>query len=281
MAVDYIVALDCDPKRHFGNGDCTEGAVDILERLKSKNRGAMLVELATQGGQNPSEIKVTLNVPDRDGNPIEKKVSLAELDAEAKPLEEQASACTTCPANFLGKSYGCFGVINYPVPAPAENWLLGRVQPFGTVGANLCLQFMSEFGVDGGSIHQMRQSGFFENSEAQKITFKKRFLKSVSITADQLLETIFMAGEALNPGHCLGILLWLGAIKVDGNVPGGSEDQATLQTLISLKTCEEKDRHAELELGPPTDSEDAEVFQALVKALYLSWFHDVPLMMSA
>jgi hypothetical protein len=281
MAVDYCVALDCDPKLHFGNGNCFAGSADILERLKSRDRGAVLVQLATQKGEDAAGLRITLRVPDRNGNPVQKEVSLAELQAEAKPLEAQSAACSACPANFLGKPYGCFGVVNYPIPAAAEKWLLGRVQPFGTVGANLCLDFMSEFGVSGDPIRQMREGGFFENPKAQKITFKKGFLKSVSITADQLLETILMAGEALNPGHCFGILLWLGAIKVDGKVPGGPEDQATIQRLMTLTTRKAKEQHTALETGPPPASEEAQVFGALVKAIYLSWLHDVPLLMSA
>ena len=37
-------------------------------------------------------------------------------------------------------------------PDFSADWLLGRVQPSGTVGATSCLQFMSEFNVDGRSI---------------------------------------------------------------------------------------------------------------------------------
>jgi hypothetical protein len=205
---------------------------------------------------------------------------LAELEAEAKPLDEQSAACLKCPVNYLAKPYGCFGAVNYPIPASAENWLLGRLQPSGTIGAHLCLKFMSELRVSGDSIRQMRRSGLFENPKTTKVTYIKRFLKSLSVSADQLLETIFMAGNAVAPAHCFNILLWLGAIKYDGKTPGSLDDQGMARQLLRLRSRADKELHASLELGPKPDSADAEVFQSLMKALYLSWLHDVPLLMS-
>ena len=206
MAVDYCVAHECEPKRHFGKGDGLAGTGEILDRLKSMHRAAMLTKLAKQEGQDPSQLKVTLHVPDGDGNPIEKEVSLTELAAHARPLKKPAIACKQCPARCQNRPYGCFGAVHYPISAAAENWLLSRLQPLGTIGAKLCLEFMAEFGVKGESIHQMRQSGFFESAKPPKVVFKIGFLKRVSVTADQLLETLFMVGDALNPNHCFGVL---------------------------------------------------------------------------
>jgi hypothetical protein len=46
MAVDYCVMLDCEPKRHFGGGDCSQGTVEVLELLKARNRAAVLRQAA-------------------------------------------------------------------------------------------------------------------------------------------------------------------------------------------------------------------------------------------
>jgi hypothetical protein len=88
-----------------------------------------------------------------------------------------------------------------------------------------------------------------------------------------------MAGNELNPGHCFGILVWLGAIRVDETVPADPGEQGTIRSLLNLKTREEKATRTELELGgqPP---EEAMAFASLLNALYLAWVHDVPVFIS-
>jgi hypothetical protein len=224
---------------------------------------------------------VELHVPDRDGRQISKQVTLAELESESASLETQAAACAGCAANFLNKPYGCFGCINYPIPESAERWLMSRVQPPGTLGADLCLEFMTELKVKGESIRQMRREGLLNATSGERLTLKKGFLSRQSLSADQLLETMLMAGNPLDPGHCFGVLFWLGAIAVDGVVPSDPQQRDLLLALLGLKTRAQKEERASLELGPDADSPEATIFATLLKGIYLAWVHDVPLMMSA
>jgi len=269
MAIDYYLAFECEPKRHFGNGDCSKGAVEILEGLKSKNRAAAFRQMAEKTGRDPTSATVTLYVHDRDGKPIEKKATLAELEGQANELESKAGFCTGCPANFLGQPYGCFAAINYPISEVGEKWLLSRVQP-GTLGAALCLDFMREFKIKGSAIQELRKSGYFECKIPTSVTLKKGWLSKEVVTSDQLLETIFMIGNALHPTHCFGILIWLNAIKAD------ESDAAQVE-----QSHAQGEKMAELELGPASESEAVAAFQALVKALYLSCWLNVPLIVSA
>lgn len=167
MGIDYSVALECDVKREFGDGDASRGASAIEECLKAKGRAAAISDLARQSGQDPAEISVALHVYDREGNPVEREAA------------------------------------------------------------------------------------------------------------------IFNVGDRLNPGHIFGILIWLGAIRVDGEVPGGMNDQPRIRKLAALKTREDKERCTKLELGPPPSLEEAEAFQQMVKALYLAWVLDVEVAISA
>lgn len=280
MAIDYAVSLDCDAKRHFGNGDAARGHLDILERLKARNRAAAFREFATQKGLPEVEPVMTVQTVNEHGLAAQKQISVVELDAQARPLDEHASACTGCPANFLSQPYGCFGAINYPVALAGETWLLSRMQPPGTMGAQLCAEFMAEFKVTGEAIRRLREAGFYELKKAVSVPLIKGFLKNKSLSADQLLETLFQAGGALLPGHCFGILLWLGAIRVDGVIPVSLEDKTLIQKLMSLSTREKKAEHTKLEIGPPIPGAAA-AFQNLVAALYLCWVHDVPLYLSS
>jgi hypothetical protein len=182
MAIDYIVSLECGPKRHFGGGDAARGQLEILERLKSRNRAQAVREMIRQNG-----------LPDT--NPT---IS---------------------------------------------------VQPPGTTGAKLCAEFMDQFKVTGEAIRELRGGGFYESTQAGSVPLVKGLFKSKSLSADQLLQTIFMVGEWVEPGHCFGILIWLGAIRVDGRVPSSPEDRAVIETLLALTTVEEKSEHTALGWG--------------------------------
>lgn len=281
MAIDYAVTLDCAARRHFGGGDASRGTLDILDRLKARNRAESVREFARQQGLTNVSPTVTVQTQDAQGNLVEKQISVVEMEAEAMPLDAHAAACAGCPANFQARPYGCYGAINYPVSQAGEAWLLSRVQPPGTMGAQLCAEFMKEFRVSGDGIRQLRGQGLYEAGKAGKVTLIKGLLKGTSLSGDQLLETIFQAGDSLVPSHCFGILIWLGAIRVDGVVPSSLEDQATLQKLLSLTPGEAREKHTQLELGAESPPESTMDFQCLVAALYLCWVFDVPLYISS
>src|SRR5262245_57091359 len=166
MAIDYCVALECEPKRHFGEGDAARGATEILEALKSQNRAAAFRAMAEKAGKDPSTTLMTLRVHDKDGNPVEKKTTVAELEEHARSLTDRAGPCRSCRANVLGQAYGCFGAINYPVLQSGEQWLLSRLQPLDTVGAQIRQDFFNEFKITGESVAKLRRAGFFQSESA-------------------------------------------------------------------------------------------------------------------
>jgi hypothetical protein len=277
MAIDYSVVFECEPKRYFGQGDCGQGTLSILEALKSKNRAAALRQMVEQAGKDPATAVVKLHVHDQDGNPIEKQATLADLEAHGRMLAQKGVLCTACPANFLGQPYGCCGAINYPIPETGETWLLSRLQPFGTIGAQMCLDFLKQFKVTGESVLKLRQSDFFESKTTPSVALKKSLFSKISVTSDQILQTILHAGNPLAPADCFGLLLWLGAIRVDEKIPTELNDQVA---LFALGTPQAKQQHTRLELGDQSSDAGVSAFQTLVMALYLCWLLDAPLWIS-
>lgn len=277
MAIDYCVALACEPKLQFGQGDAARGATEILEALKSQNRAAAFRAMAQKAGKDPATTLMTLRVHDQDGNPVEKQTTLAELEEHARGLDEKAGYCRVCRANVLGQAYGCFGAINYPISGPGENWLISRLQPLGTIGAQICLDYMKEFKIDGESIANLRKGGFFQSKSAPEKVLKKALFSKVSVTSDQLLQTILHVGNPLQPSHCFGILVWLGAIRVGDKVPATVNEQAV---LFSMATPQQKEQQTRLEIGDQSPDPGVQSFQTLVKALYICWVLDVPLWIS-
>ncbi len=277
MAIDYAITRACDPRRHFGGGNVEQGTIELLEKLKARGRASTIREFARTKGIDVSGQKVTMNVHDRDGNPVQKQVTLAELELEAKDLESQAAACAGCPANVLGQAYGCYATIHYPISAAGEAWLISRVQPPGTLGAAMCADYLSEFGVTGERAKQLRQGGNFESRQATKATLKKGFLKSVSVSSDQLFEAMFLSGNMLSPSHCLGILLWFDAVQVEG----AANSVEALHGLAATDAAERRAETTQFGLSAAPESPGELAFFTFAKAMYLAWVLDVPLYVSA
>ena len=278
MAIDYAITLECEPRRHFGSGNAEQGTIEILEKLKARDRASMIREIARTKGIDLSSQKVTMNVHDREGNPVQKQVTIAELELEAQALESHATACVGCPANVLGEAYGCYAAIHYPISAAGENWLISRVPPPGTLGAIMCADYIAEFGVTGGRSRQLRQAGHFESRQAAKAIVKKGLFKSVSVSSDQLFEAMFLSGNILSPAHCFGILLWFDAIHVEGAAAGSSE---ALQSLTQADAVQRRAEGTRLDLGAEPGSPGELAFFTFAKAMYLSWVLDAPLYVSA
>jgi len=277
MAIDYAITLACEPRRHFGSGNVEHGTIELLEKLKARDRASAIREFARAKGIDLSGQKVTMNVHDREGNPVQKQVTIAELELEARDLDSQAAACVGCPANVLGQAYGCYAAIHYPISAAGEAWLISRVQPPGTLGAIMCADYLSEFGVTGERAKQLRQAGNFESRQAPRATLKKGFLKSVSVSFDQLFEAMFLCGNTVSPSHCLGVLLWFGAVQVEG----AASSAEALQDLAGTDAVQRRAEGTRFDLGPDPESPGELAFFMFAKAMYLAWVLDVPLYVSA
>jgi len=279
MGIDYSVDFDCPPKRHFGEGDYAAGAADILARVKSRNRAVKIREYAVENGLDPSKTKIKIREPDAQRNQIEREVTVVELEDHARSLDSQSGICVDCPMNLLNSAYGCLGWMNYPISQSEEDWLVGRLQPFGTIGADLCVGFINQFGITGAPIERMRQAGFFQSPCGREIILKKGLFKKHSVHTDQLLQVVLLAGECLEPEYCLGVLLWFGALAVDGVIPGPLEDRATLQRLLSLKTVSDRVEHTGLTFAGKAGPRGS--FAMLLTAMHIAWVHQRRLMMSS
>src|SRR4030095_1116509 len=99
MAIDYAITLGCEPRRHFGSGNVEQGTIELLEKLKARDRASTIREFARTKGIVRSGQTVTLNAHDREGNPVQKQVTIAELELEASDLDSRSAACVGCPAN--------------------------------------------------------------------------------------------------------------------------------------------------------------------------------------
>lgn len=157
---------------------------------------------------------------------------------------------------------------------------MGRVQPTSMVGGFLCHRSMQDFQYTGEPIQAMRASELFENAAPLSKVVEGSWLSKKKVTSDQLLQGMIAFEEPIQPSHCVGVLVWLGCVRIDGRVPGDAADISLVQGVFKYKTPEERRNHTVLEISPAPQDQSTASFHGLLHAFYLAWVWDVPILMS-
>jgi hypothetical protein len=274
MAVDWILNFSCPPKETLGAGDFLAGTDCLLECLKARSRAEAIAAIAQRRGESPIGKSITIRVANADGQVTDREVSYDDLVREGQQLTVHEPACSGCPANVLGRPFGCVGVINYPIRRPAEEWLMSRLQPTSTFGGHLLLAMIRDFGYTGQPLRRFRQAGLFEAKQPATRTLDNGSV----VSADQVFQAIFCISEPLDPGHCLCILFWLGCIRLDGAVVQTPEQALTVNRL---EGAGERAALTKLDVGEPAADQGIRAMQLLLRGLYASWLLDAPVWVSA
>jgi hypothetical protein len=278
MAVDWVLSLPCRPKEALGDGDSLAGTDALLECIKAGNRAAALADLARRSGDSPEGKSVVIRVVRPGGGVEDQEVRYEDLVAQSRRLGPLAADCAGCPGNVRGRPFGCVGAVNYPIPRAVEEWLAGRLQPASAVGGKLFLAAVRDFGYTGEPVRRFRAAGLFESDQPVPKRLRGGVFSSESVTTDQLFQALFCVGEELNPGHCLGVLLWLGCLRLDG---AAVETPQQAAAVSQLEGVDERRRRTALVTGADPAAAGVEAFGLLLGALYRSWVLDVPLWVSA
>jgi hypothetical protein len=267
MGADLVVHHPCAAKHALGDGDPLEGALRMVELVKAASRARAV--LARSPGKAPEDVTFTIVVQGPHGTQ-ERQVSAAELLTQAAPLSEHAAGCDGCPANLRRTAYGCYGSVAYPITAEAEQWLVDRVEPPNRLGGALLANAIADFGYDGAPMAEWRERGVLGAPSA---------VRGDGVDGDQLFQALFAVGPALEPFHCALVLLWLGALAIDGQVPS-ELDGAALHALVGMTTVAERERRTRLVVGPLADRDVAEL-QGLLGYLRTAFVVGVPLLIDA
>jgi hypothetical protein len=137
--------------------------------------------------------------------------------------------CRTC--QVLKRPFACVGVIETPLPAQVEEWLVQRLpDDIESVGGFLLRKAIGDFGYDGARARDLRHAGRLEAPgpfERHYGPFFRRFV----VSSEQILEELLCAGD-IAPAHGLAVLAHLQAIEVDGAIPTRMEEGDKLGSLI-------------------------------------------------
>ncbi len=248
MAIDYVLAVGCEPQKLLGVGRLVE-----LHRTRILARSALAHMREDGEDRDPSEIEIQLTMRKPDGDSA-RGVTLADLINEARPLDEVSHHCATCPAG-LPREFACHRRIRYPIPEHVEQWLLARLprKLDNTAGA-LLVRGLGEFGWTGEPVAKLRAAGttYFESRVAYGVRWEAEE-GNLEVSSDQLFQMMFMVGN-LTPTHSLMLALFLGVIPHDTSV-------------FALKDVEGKSAALAAADVPTQADPDLEQFAAFLRAL--------------
>ena len=239
MAIDYVLAMGCEPQRVLGIQRLT-----ALHRTRILARTA-LAHMREEGEQRPpSEIEVQLTMRKPDGETA-RGVTLQDLLDESAPLDEVAVHCETCPAG-LPREFACHRRIRYPIPEHVEAWLMARMptELDCTAGA-LLVRGLGEFGWDGEPTAKLRASGttFFESRMPYGVRWQGEN-GTIEVSSDQLFQMMFMVGH-LAPTHCLMLALFCGVIPHDTSLHDLKDREGRSRVLDGASVPAEPDADIE------------------------------------
>ena len=262
MAIDYPIDYDCEPKRQLG----TEG---IRSRVKDAERAALIIQQYRDAGDNrsPAEMGFEFTQRSPQGETESQIVIVQDILDRAAALEPLVHHCAGCPANRLGRPFGCMGFINYPISLAGETWLIDRLPvPDEPLIWLLLKQGVDRFLYDGQEIARLRQQDdvYFESRKAPE-----RRLGEFTIDANQVFDMFFDVGDII-PNHASILLLFFHAIDRDLDAP----------EIMSLAPAgpDAADLHPFIIQANSHDDPTIFDLKGFLHALYIAWLLDVKLL---
>jgi hypothetical protein len=272
MSVDSILNWPCDVKIQLEKTGNSPGVVELVELLKTRHRVVTLARIAQEKAIPEEQMSITIQLEGPANRENSRQVSLPELRSQALRLEPFDKNCLGCPANVSGEPFGCVHFTKYPIPQAAEQWLMDRIQPLGTPGCFLLLASFQDLGYDGEPIRGYRERGLFESTTPILKTFPPNKFNRTEINSDQLFHAVFGVGIELEATHLMMVLMWLGAIALDGQVPTKPEQ---FGVIAGLTPAQRKER-TQLYLGAPEALATAGDFPGFLALLFRCWQLDQP-----
>ncbi|AVP98560.1 hypothetical protein C7S18_15805 [Ahniella affigens] len=160
MAIDFVLEFPCAVRKSLG-----ESALVTMVGHRTLAEFAVTEVRRT----NPSldlqtileKVQVRVSQARPDGTTEQVPMTVGQLAALGQPLDPHRAQCGPCRANIADRSFGCIAKINYPIRKESEEWLLSRLAADGNdPGMALLFKLLSDFGLDGRSVDEMRPKLF-------------------------------------------------------------------------------------------------------------------------
>ncbi len=265
MGIDYVVHYDCEPKRAL----TLEG---LMARLKGRERADAIIELYRAQGDTrpPREMGFEMVRRTAEGGEEQEVIVVQDLLDAAEELMPWEKYCVGCPANHMGRPFGCIGAINYPLSLAGERWLLDQLPGNDYPLVYLLLQkAIHEQGYHGEAAARLRaQSGVFLESGETPV----RSVDGFVVTGDQVFEMLLLSGH-IRPAHGALLLQFFDAIYSD-------LDADIMMRLADPPSVEWIDQTVPfLQRAEPSDDETVAALKRFFHALYTAYRLGVPLLL--
>lgn len=264
MAIDYVVHLTCLPKD-------TLGVDGILDRLKAAARAREVIQLYRKNGdlRPPAEMGFEFVRSLPNGEEEVAVIMVQDMLDQAAELEPLLSYCADCPANVLGRPFGCYGAINYPISSAAEKWLLDQL-PSNLDPLLWLLLREALIENDGHPVEALRASGaYFEERNVRGRQYSEHIA-----SADQVFQMLFLFGH-IQAGHAGILLLFFHAVPRDGI----ESDDITRILDGTLPQDEKEERFPFILEYAGEDDPSIVEFKTFFRAMHRAWILNVPLLL--
>lgn len=273
MPIDTIIDFPCRVKKDLGHGDMRAGTKTLADLVRSRERCEEARAHASKTRlTDDSPIRVVRTLPT--GGQVERTATIGEIEAENAVLNPHVPVCTNCPVNALRRPFGCIAAVAYPIPKPAERWLLDRVEPPDTIGGALCLQHIADAAIDGERTREYRTRGLFGAFPGLDRDLPDNPFDKPEITGDELFQPLLLSNDKIVPWQALHMLLWFGAIKLDDAIPKTAEEASKLTRFEPA----DRAKRAKLYLGTAVADAGIDDLRSLLKTLFVAWVRDVEIL---
>ena len=216
MAIEYLIVHDCPVK---GKLDVD----DMIDMLKKRRYAEHILKAEMQEGKTEEqarEVKITTHRYEGKGDQVTGETSLGEVLDSSAPLLEFAENCKDCPSALDG-AFGCFGVINFPLSARSEQWLMGlaaQAMEKKNLGM-MAVNFIIDEKLPGEPFVKMRPDPmYFESRKAAELVVGKGMFGKKTVTSDQLLQ--FLLPRDLSEGSHMRVMSFLsGGLRIQKEPP--------------------------------------------------------------
>lgn len=280
MALDYVVHYPCEVKMFLGKGDVEFGTGVLDTKIRAHHLSTEMAAFAHQHQLNPLTLSATFRRITTNGIEIQ-PLPFVELRSEAAGLLNFRTKCKSCPANPSCQSFGCFRSMSYPIPAEIEHWLVLHLEPATTLGGKLFMQAIAWQIELAGVASEMRENGLFELGEP--IEWEDPIgSEKVRLNSNFLMGLLFANTQPLTPMMSASILLWFGALKIDGDHPWHLDVTEVEELLLEMDTIESRKARTSLAIEfNHLSTNSLNFINHWLTALYTSWVESVEVLISA
>lgn len=235
MGIDLVIPAPCDVRTSLGRDSddpIHAGGLRLVELLKM--RAAADAARAAQP-EVPLEEATFVKAVMRPEGVTEETVRVAELYEQCAVLDPLGHHCEDCPANVNNSSFGCVGYMRYPISEATERAIVERFEPLDHLGGYIYAQAVEDFGYDGSPMRPWRERELFESPA----TLAVKLGPDIDGTGDIFFQALLRVGPELDSFHCALLLIWIGSLAVDNEVPQEVSPEP-LQALQAMSDPEER-----------------------------------------